>query len=110
MTREEFESLQVGDKVVHAFGGVGVVTEKDDQTYTVKSKDFEIEHGVDEVSFAWNEGYVLKSLPFFLKNFPELTPIYHQPHKSNKTPRTPKKDAKKKAKAKRRMQNKSRNK
>ena len=29
MTREEFDNLKVGDKVIHAFGGIGVVTEKD---------------------------------------------------------------------------------
>lgn len=60
MTREEFESLKVGDKVQHAFCGVGVVTEKDEGTYTVKDKGFDDGSGCDEVSFAWNEGKVLK--------------------------------------------------
>lgn len=60
MTREEFDKLKVGNKVQHAFGGVGVVTEKDEGTYTVKDNGFDDGSGCDEVSFAWNEGKVLK--------------------------------------------------
>lgn len=56
MTREEFEKLKVGDKVRHAFGGIGVVTEIDDNGYVVKDKNFDCGDGLDEVSFAWNEG------------------------------------------------------
>ena len=56
MTREEFEKLKVGDKVRHAFGGVGVVVEKNNGTYVVRDKGFG-ENG--EVSFAWNEGEII---------------------------------------------------
>lgn len=59
MTREQFNSLKVGDKVRHPFGGIGVVTEKDDGTYTVKDKGFDTGDGMCEVSFAWNEGETL---------------------------------------------------
>ena len=59
MTREEFKNLKIGDKVKHAFGGIGVVTEKDDMCYTVKDKGFDCGDGMDEVSFAWNEGELL---------------------------------------------------
>lgn len=41
MTREEFEKLKIGDKVIHAFGGVGVVTEKEENGYTVKDTGFD---------------------------------------------------------------------
>lgn len=60
MTQEEFNNLKVGDKVIHAFGGIGIVTEKDEQTYTVKDKGFDNGDGQCEVSFAWNEGQIVK--------------------------------------------------
>ena len=60
MTRQEFDNLKIGDKVQHAFGGIGVVIEKDNMSYTVKDKGFDDGSGCDEVSFAWNEGRVLK--------------------------------------------------
>jgi len=41
MTREQFETLKVGDKV-----------------YTVKDKGFDQGDGMCEVSFAWNEGEI----------------------------------------------------
>ena len=56
MTREEFDNLKVGDKIMHPFGGIGVVTEKEENGYTVKDKGFDYGDGLDEVSFAWNEG------------------------------------------------------
>jgi len=59
MTREQFEKLKVGDKVRHAFGGVGVVTSKGDNGYVVKDKGFDCGYGCCEVSFAWNEGEIL---------------------------------------------------
>ena len=62
MTRKEFESLQVGDNV-RIWGIVGVVTEKDDMTYTLQSKHLSPNHRKDDmsiVSFAWNEGEVVK--------------------------------------------------
>lgn len=62
MTREEFGNLKVGDKVNHAFGGIGVVTEKDDNGYTVRDKGFDCGDGLDEVSFAWNEGELIKEV------------------------------------------------
>jgi hypothetical protein len=62
MTRKEFEILQVGDNV--RIGGiVGVVTEKDDMTYQLQSKFFSPNKRKDNmslVSFAWNEGEILK--------------------------------------------------
>lgn len=60
MSREEFNNLKIGDKVIHAFGGIGVVTEKDEHTYTVKDKGFDDGSGQCEVSFAWNEGRIIK--------------------------------------------------
>ncbi len=60
MTREEFNNLKVGDKVIHAFGGIGIVTVKDEQIYTVKDKGFDDGDGRCEVSFAWNEGQIIK--------------------------------------------------
>lgn len=57
MTREEFENMKVGDKVIHVFGGVGVVVEKDDATYVVKDNGFGEN---EEVCFAWNEGRVIQ--------------------------------------------------
>lgn len=60
MTREEFDNLKVGDKIIHAFGGIGVVTEKEENGYTVKDKGFDCGDGLDEVSFAWNEGKIIK--------------------------------------------------
>ena len=59
MTIEEFEKLKVGDKVRHPFGGIGVVTEKEGKGYTVKDKGFDTGDGLDEVSFAWNEGEIV---------------------------------------------------
>ena len=59
MTIEEFEKLKVGDKVRHSYGGIGIVTEKDEIGYTVKDKGFDTGDGLDEVSFAWNEGEVV---------------------------------------------------
>lgn len=56
MAREQFEKLKVGDKVKHPSGGIGVVTEKNSGTYTVKDKGFDQGDGMCEVSFAWNEG------------------------------------------------------
>ena len=60
MTKEEFEKLKVGDKVLHAFGSIGIVTEKDECGYVVKDKGFDVGDGMDEVSFAWNEGHIVK--------------------------------------------------
>ena len=60
MTREEFDGLKVGDKIIHAFGGIGIVTEKEENGYTVKDKGFDCGDGLDEVSFAWNEGKLIK--------------------------------------------------
>lgn len=60
MTREQFENLKVGDKVRHAYGGVGIVTYKDNYIYTVKDKGFDCGDGLCEVSFAWNEGEPIK--------------------------------------------------
>ena len=62
MTRSEFESLQVGDKV-RIGGVVGTVTEKDDMTYQLQSKFFSPNKRKDNmslVSFAWNEGEIVK--------------------------------------------------
>lgn len=75
MTREQFEKLKVGDKVIHAFGGIGVVTYKGNDTYTVKDKGFDAGDGMCEVSFAWNEGEPwhpsgVKESP--LKTFPRV--------------------------------------
>lgn len=61
MTREEFNSLKIGDKIIHAFGGIGVVTEKEESGYTVKDKGFDCGDGCCEVSFAWNEGEIVKN-------------------------------------------------
>ena len=60
MTREEFSNLKVGDRIIHAFGGIGVVTEKDENCYIVRDKGFDCGDGLDEVSFAWNEGKIIK--------------------------------------------------
>lgn len=60
MTKEEFEKLKVGDKVLHAFGSIGIVTEKDECGYVVKDKGFDVGDGMDEVSFSWNEGHIVK--------------------------------------------------
>jgi hypothetical protein len=60
MTKEEFEKLKVGDKVLHAFGSIGIVTGKDESGYVVKDKGFDVGDGMDEVSFAWNEGHIVK--------------------------------------------------
>lgn len=59
MTKEEFVQLKVGDKVRHPFGGIGVVTSKDDMTYILKDKGFDCGDGLDEVTFAWNEGEII---------------------------------------------------
>ena len=59
MTIEEFEKLKVGDKVRHPYGGIGVVTEIDGKDYTVKDKGFDTGDGLNEVSFAWNEGEIV---------------------------------------------------
>lgn len=61
MTREEFDNLKVGDRIIHAFGGIGVVTEKEENGYTVKDKGFDCGDGCCEVSFAWNEGKIVKN-------------------------------------------------
>lgn len=58
MTREEFDNLKVGDKVIHAFGGIGVVTEIFEIGYTVKDKGFDCGGGL--ISFAWYEGELIK--------------------------------------------------
>lgn len=60
MAQEEFNNLKVGDKVIHAFGSIGVVTDKDEHTYTVKDKRFNGGDGQCEVSFALNEGQIIK--------------------------------------------------
>lgn len=60
MTKEEFEKLKVGDKVLHAFGSIGIVTEKGECGYVVKDKGFDAGDGMDEVYFAWNEGQIVK--------------------------------------------------
>lgn len=60
MKKEEFEHLNIGDKVRHPFGGIGVVTDKDAMTYTVKDKGFDCGDGQCEVSFAWNEGEIIQ--------------------------------------------------
>ena len=59
MTREQFEKMKVGDRVRHAFGGIGIVTEKERNCYTVRDKGFDQGDGMCEVSFAWNEGELL---------------------------------------------------
>lgn len=59
MTRERFEKMKVGDKVRHAFGGIGIVTEKERNGYTVRDNGFDQGDGMCEVSFAWNEGELL---------------------------------------------------
>jgi len=59
MTKDEFVQLKIGDKVRHSFGGIGVVTDKDDMTYTVNDKSFDTGDGCCEVSFAWNEGEIV---------------------------------------------------
>lgn len=62
MTRKEFESLRVGDNVRIGYI-VGVVTEKDDMTYQLQSKFFSPNKRKDNmslVSFAWNEGEIVK--------------------------------------------------
>ena len=59
MTIEEFEKLKVGDKVRHPYRGIGVVTEIDGKSYTVKDKGFDTGDGLNEVSFAWNEGEIV---------------------------------------------------
>lgn len=59
MTKDEFDRLKVGDKVIHAFGGIGIVTEKSKDGYVVKDKGFDLGDGMDEVSFAWNEGQII---------------------------------------------------
>lgn len=38
------------------FGSIGIVTEKEENGYTVKDKGFDQGDGMCEVSFAWNEG------------------------------------------------------
>lgn len=75
MTREQFDKLSLGDKVKHPFGCIGIVTEKDSGTYTVKDKGFDQGDGMCEVSFAWNEGEPwcptgVKESP--LKTFPRV--------------------------------------
>lgn len=75
MTREQFEKLNVGDKVRHAFGGIGIVTEKEKNGYTVRDKGFDCGDGMCEVSFAWNEGEPWVStgvLESPLKTFPRV--------------------------------------
>lgn len=59
MTKDEFDRLKVGDKVIHAFGGIGIVTEKSEDGYVVKDKGFDLGDGMDKVSFAWNEGKII---------------------------------------------------
>lgn len=60
MTREDFNQLQIGDKVAHPFGGVGKVVRKDSETYDIKDRGFDCGDGQSVVTFAWNEGMVLK--------------------------------------------------
>ncbi len=60
MKQEEFKNLKIGDKVRHTWGGIGIVTEKYDGGYILKDKGFDTGDGYDEVSFAWNEGEILK--------------------------------------------------
>ena len=70
MTREEFEKLQIGDKVHHSFGSVGVVVSKDEQTYSLKDGGFDGGDGLDVVSFAWNEGEIVsKDTPVWTKQY-----------------------------------------
>lgn len=61
MTREEFEKLQIGDKVRHPFGSVGVVVSKDEMTYSLKDGLLDNGNGLDVVSFAWNEGEIVSN-------------------------------------------------
>lgn len=44
MTQEEFDKLEVEDKVIHAFGSIGVVTEKYEGGYVVKDKGFDLKN------------------------------------------------------------------
>lgn len=70
MTREEFEKLQIGDKVRHSFGSVGVVVSKDEQTYSLKDGGFDGGDGLDVVSFAWNEGEIVSNdTPVWIKQY-----------------------------------------
>ena len=50
MTRENFDKLEIGDKVF-VYGHLGTVTRKGEMTYDVKIKSLK-----ETVSFAWNEG------------------------------------------------------
>jgi hypothetical protein len=61
MTREEFEKLQIGDKVRHPLGSVGVVVSKDKMTYSLKDGLLDNGNGLDVVSFAWNEGEIVSN-------------------------------------------------
>lgn len=57
MTREEFESLKVGDYVIHGFGHVGRIVELDSGGYIARDPMFNPRDCSDwDVSFAWNEG------------------------------------------------------
>lgn len=70
MTREEFENLQIGDKVRHPFGSVGVVVSKDEMTYSLKDGLLDNGNGLDVVSFAWNEGEIVsKDTPVWTKQY-----------------------------------------
>lgn len=60
MTREEFNSLNVGDYVIHGFGHIGRVVSKDDGGYVARDPGFAPKDKSHwDVSFAWNEGYPL---------------------------------------------------
>lgn len=59
MTREQFEQMQIGDKVMHSFGGVGTVVAKYNGGYTLHDEGFDQGDGNCEVNFAWNEGCLL---------------------------------------------------
>ncbi len=70
MTKEEFENLQIGDKVRHPFGSVGVVVSTGEMTYCLKDGLFDNGNGLDVVSFAWNEGEIVsKDTPVYDKAY-----------------------------------------
>lgn len=56
MTREEFDSLKVGDYVIHGFGHVGRVVKLSGGGYVARDPGLNTGDGQCDVSFAWNEG------------------------------------------------------
>ncbi|MCQ2231363.1 MAG: hypothetical protein MJZ30_05875 [Paludibacteraceae bacterium] len=61
MTRQEFESLKVGDYVIHGFGHVGRIVKLDNGGYIARDPSFNPKDKFAwDVSFAWNEGSPLQ--------------------------------------------------